>query len=253
MQQWIVRLGRLLAIAGIAAAWELVARLRAVDPEVLPPLSQVLAVLWRLLHDPRFLADIRITAIECVIAFAVVVPLGLLCGFVIGESYRLERALSSPLQLIMTVPKSVFLPVFVLMFGLGLVEKVVFAVVLAFFIVVPTGIAAVHSVSRGLVVATRSFGATRRQVFVHIYVPAMTPLILGGVRLGSIFVVHGVVFAEMYGALDGIGRSILTWGEAFQMDYLFAGVLLVLLFTVVLNESMQAIEGYARARMGPQS
>lgn len=242
MQQRIVRIGRAATIAAIAAAWELVARLHLVDTDVLPPLTHVLAVLWRLLQDPAFLTDIRVTAVECLIAFVLVVPLGLLVGFILGESHRLERALGPPLQLMMTVPKSVFLPVFIFMFGLGLLQKVVFAIVLAFFVVVPSGIAAVHSVSRGLVVASRSFGATRRQIFMHIYIPAMAPLILGGVRLGSIFVVHGVVFAEMYGSVEGIGRSILTWGEAFQMDYLFAGVLLVLLFTVVLNETMQAIE-----------
>jgi ABC-type nitrate/sulfonate/bicarbonate transport system permease component len=58
------------------------------------------------------------------------------------------------------------------------------------------------------------------------------------------------VFAEMYGSTGGIGRSILTWGEAFQMDYLLAAVLLVLVATVVANESIQAVETRMRARMG---
>jgi ABC-type nitrate/sulfonate/bicarbonate transport system permease component len=78
----------------------------------------------------------------------------------------------------------------------------------------------------------------------------MAPLIVGGIRLGLIFVVHGVVFAEMYGSTGGIGRSILTWGEAFQMDYLLAAVLLVLAATVAANESIQAVETRMRARMG---
>ncbi len=73
----------------------------------------------------------------------------------------------------------------------------------------------------------------------------MAPLVVGGARLGLIFVVHGVIFAEMYGATEGVGRSILTWGEAFQMDYLLAAVLLVLLFTVVLNAGMKALENMA--------
>jgi NitT/TauT family transport system permease protein len=248
MRHHVVGIGRVLVIAALAVTWELVSRLHLVDTDVLPPLTHVLAVLWRLLQDPAFLTDIRVTVIECLIAFAVVVPLGLLVGFILGESHRLERALGPPLQLMMTVPKSVFLPVFIFMLGLGLLQKVVFAVVLAFFIVVPSGIAAVHSVPRGLVAAARSFGATRPQIFLHIYIPAMAPLILGAVRLGSIFVVHGVVFAEMYGSVEGVGRSILAWGEAFQMDHLLAAVLLVLLFTVVLNETMQTLERYAGGR-----
>jgi NitT/TauT family transport system permease protein len=188
------------------------------------------------------------TVLECLVAFAIVAPLGLGFGFLIGESRRLERMLGPALQILLTVPKSIFLPVFVLMLGIGFTQKVVFAVAIAFFIVVPTGIAAVHSVPRALVTAVHSFGATRGQIYARVYLPAMAPLILGGIRLGLIFTVHGVIFAEMYGSTEGVGRNILLWGEQFQMDYLFAAVLLVVVFTIVLNELMQLCESYSRAR-----
>ncbi len=250
---WRVRGGQLAILVALAAIWELASRSRAVDPDVLPPLSKVAGILWRLLHDGDFLADLRITAFECLVAFAIVVPLGLLAGFVLGENQKLDRTLGGPLQLMMSVPKSVFLPVFVLMFGIGIAQKVIFAVVLAFFIVVPTGVAAVHSVPRGLVTVARAFGASRGQIYGRIYLPAMAPLVIGGVRLGLIFVVHGVMFAEMYGSTGGIGRSIVTWGEGFQMDYLLAAVLLVLVATVALNETIQAVETRIRARRGAVS
>jgi NitT/TauT family transport system permease protein len=244
----LVRGGRLLAIVAVALAWECAGRSRFVDPDLLPPLSKVVAVLWRLLHDADFLADIRVTLFECVLAFVIVTPLALGCGFVIGERARLERALGPTLQMLLTVPKSVFLPVFVLMLGIGVAQKIVFAVVLTFFIVAPTGIAAVHAVPRGLVVAARAFGATRGQLFTRIYAPAMAPLVLGCVRLAFIFAVHGVIFAEMYGAESGIGRDIVLWGEEFQMDYLLAAVLLVVVFTIAVNALMQLGEAVGRSR-----
>jgi ABC-type nitrate/sulfonate/bicarbonate transport system permease component len=253
MHRWTVRAGRVLTIAAVALAWELAGRLEWVDPDLLPPLSKVLAVLWRLLHDDAFLADIRATALECLVAFAIVAPLGLAFGFLIGESRRLERMLGPALQILLTIPKSIFLPVFVLMLGIGFAQKVVFAVAIAFFIVVPTGIAAVHSVPRALVTAVHSFGATRGQIYTRVYLPAMAPLILGGIRLGLIFTVHGVIFAEMYGSTEGIGRSILLWGEQFQMDYLFAAVLLVVVVTIALNELMQLGESYSRARFNAEA
>jgi NitT/TauT family transport system permease protein len=248
-QAWLVLAGRLAAILVVALAWEVAGRTRWVDPDLLPPLSKVLAVLWRLLHDAQFLADIRVTLLECLIAFAIVTPLALGCGFMIGESQRLERGLGPALQMLLTVPKSVFLPVFVLMLGIGIAQKIAFAVALTFFIVAPSGIAAVHSVPRGLVVAARAFGANRVQLYTRIYMPAMAPLVLGGVRLAFIFAVHGVVFAEMYGAENGIGRNIVLWGEQFQMDYLFAAVLLVVGFTIAVNEMIQLCETWSRSRV----
>jgi NitT/TauT family transport system permease protein len=247
-QTWTVRAGRIMTIVIIALAWEAAGRSGFVDPDLLPPLSKVLSVLWRLLHDPDFITDIRVTALECLTAFFIVTPLALGFGFLVGESQRLERTFGATLQMLLTVPKSVFLPVFVLMLGIGFAQKVVFAIVLTFFIVVPTASAAVHSVPRGLVVAARAFGATRAQLYTRIYVPAMAPLILGGVRLALIFTVHGIVFAEMYGAENGIGRDILLWGEQFHMDYLFAAVLLVVIFTIMCNELMQWCESISRSR-----
>jgi len=248
MRRWSVCAGRLLTLAVIAVLWEAAGRLHWVDPDFLPPLSKVLLSLWRLLHDAQFLTDLRVTVAECLFAFVLVTPLALGCGFMVGESRKLERMLGPALQILLTVPKSIFLPVFVLMLGIGFAQKVVYAIVLTFFIVVPTGIAAVHSVPRGLVVAARAFGATRAQLYTSIYVPAMAPLVLGGMRLGLIFAVHGVVFAEMYGAEHGIGRDIMLWGEQFQMDYLLAAVLLIVVFTVVLNELMQLCENWSRSR-----
>jgi ABC-type nitrate/sulfonate/bicarbonate transport system permease component len=53
----------------------------------------------------------------------------------------------------------------------------------------------------------------------------------------------------MYGAEFGIGRNIMLWGEQFQMDYLFAAVLLVVVFTVALNELMQLGESWSRSQL----
>ena len=77
----------------------------------------------------------------------------------------------------------------------------------------------------------------------------MIPLILGGARLALIFSIHGIIFAEMYASSQGIGRRILDWGKLFQMRPMLATVLLILVVTVLLNESMQLIEARARTRL----
>ena len=240
---------RLLLVGAAALLWEIAGRLAWVDPELLPPLSSIATALWHLLGDQSYRADLWVTLAECILAFIIVTPLGLVSGFLLGERPRLEKTFGPALQLLMTVPKSVFLPVFILLFGIGLQEKVIFAVALAYFIVVPTGIAAVQSVPHGLVTAARAFGASRQQIYRQIYVPAVTPIILGGARLGLIFTIHGIIFAEMYASSEGIGRRILDWGEAFQMRPMLATVLLILAVTVVLNESMQLVENYSRRRL----
>jgi NitT/TauT family transport system permease protein len=152
------------------------------------------------------------------------------------------------LHLLLSIPKSIFLPIFIFAFGIGFLQKVIFAVTLAFFIVVLSGIAAARSVPAGLTTAARSFGATRAQIYLRIYLPAMEPLILEGMRMGLIFTVTGVLLAEMYGSPRGIGRVIFAWGEMFRMRELLAGVLLVVLITILCNEALRSIEEFRRAR-----
>jgi NitT/TauT family transport system permease protein len=253
MNRRIPTLGRFLFVAGVLVLWEAAPRVGLVRPSDLPPLSTILPVLWGLLHQPRFLADLGYTVLEVVIAFLIVAPLALAVGFFLGENERAERVFGPGLNLMIAVPKSVFLPVFILALGIGLTQKVVFAMSLAFFVIVPSAIAAVHSIPKALVTAARSFGAGRWQMYLHIYAPAMAPVVLGGLRLGVILTVFGVLFAEMYASSMGIGRRIFAWGELGEMPQLFAAVLLIVILTASLNAAMQACENYSRSRFALQS
>jgi ABC-type nitrate/sulfonate/bicarbonate transport system permease component len=245
---WLVRLSPLFLLALLACIWEAANRFGWADPRLLPPLSDVLAVLARLLQDQRFLGDLALTAQEIGVAFLIVGPLGLGVGFVIGESEAVNRALGPLLNLLLSIPKSIFLPIFTFAFGIGFLQKVIFAVTLAFFIVVLSGIAAARSVPAGMVQAVRALGATRLQIYFRVYLPAMEPLIVEGLRMAMIFTITGVLLAEMYGAPHGIGRVIFAWGELAKMPELFASVILVVGLTMIFNELMRLVEDIRRAR-----
>jgi ABC-type nitrate/sulfonate/bicarbonate transport system permease component len=245
---WVARGIQVLLLASLAGLWETASHLGWVDPQLLPPLTQIISVLIALLQDERFRGDLLITLGEIAAAFAVVAPLGFTVGFFLGEHRALYRALSPALHLLLAIPKSIFLPIFIFAFGIGFLQKLVFAVTLAFFIVVLSGITAAQSVPPGLVTAARSFGATRSQIYWRIYLPAMEPLILESARTALIFTITGVLLAEMYGASHGIGRLIFAWGEMFRMPELFAGVLLIVGMTVAANETIRTLEDIRRAR-----
>lgn len=245
---WLIRLGPFLFLALVAFFWEAASRLGLIDPRLLPPFSGVVRVLIGLLHDERFRGDLSITLTEIAAAFAIVGPLGLAAGFFLGENPTAYRMLSPLLHLLLSIPKSIFLPIFIFAFGIGLTQKVIFAVTLAFFIVVLNGIAAARSVPAGLVAAARSFGAGRLRIYLSIYLPAMEPLIIEGLRMGLIFAITGVLLAEMYGSARGIGRVIFAWGEMFRLPELLACILLIVVVTVILNEALRTVEDLRRSR-----
>ena len=225
-----------------AGLWEVASRAAWVDPTLLPPLSVVLETLLRLLGDPAFQADLGSTSLAVLVAFAIAAPLGLASGFFVGERLHLGRVVNPIFLFALAVPQSVFLPIFILVFGIGFLAKTVFGITHAYFVIAITTVAAVRSISPDLVLAARAFGASPGQIYRRIYLPAMLPLILTGLRLGMVLNIIGVLLVEMYASRRGLGGILLTWGERSEIQPLLAGILLVSVLTILLNELLRLAE-----------
>ena len=233
---------RFALLAAVLAAWEVLPRAGVVDPRLLPPLGNVLAMLIDLLGRANVQEAIGVSAAEFAVAFAIAVPLGAAIGILIAENEFLGEVFRPMLFYVFSVPKSIFLPMFILAFGIGFQQKVAYAAFSTVFIVIMTATAAVESVRADHLLVARSCGATRAQVIRRVYLPSMLPVLLEALRLSMIFNFTGVLIAEMYASRTGIGQLIESWGENFQMTQLFAGVVLLATAAIVLNETIRWLE-----------
>ncbi len=233
---------QLAIVAGALAAWETASRLGAVNPQLLPPFSTVAVHAAGLLTDPSFLKHLWVTVSEVLLACIIVAPIGVGLGLLLKENEYLGAAFRPFFYFLASVPKSVFLPIFILIFGIGFSQKVAFGVFQAIFVLVIATIAAASSVPAELIRVARANGATNWQLYREVYWPAMLPLILEGARLGVIFNITGVVFAEMYVSRAGVGSKISEWGQSFNIPDLFAGIILVALLSIVVNETLRWYE-----------
>jgi NitT/TauT family transport system permease protein len=233
---------RLALLAIVLAAWELLPRWGVINPLLLPPLSDVLAMLARLLGRPNVQEAVAITASEVIVAFIIAVPLGAAAGIVIAENDYLGQIFKPMLFYVFSIPKSIFLPLFILMFGIGFQQKVAYAAFTTAFVVLMSATAAVESVRADHVMVARSYGATQMQILWRVYVPSMLPVLLEALRISMIFNFTGVMIAEMYASRTGIGHLIANWGENFQMPQLFAGVIVLSAVAILFNEAVRALE-----------
>ena len=183
-----------------------------------------------------------VTAAEVVVAFVIAVPLGALIGVAVAESDYFGEIFKPMLFYVFSVPKSIFLPMFILVLGIGFHQKVAYAVFSTLFIVIMSATAAVESVKPEHVLVARSYGATRRQILLRVYVPSMVPILLETLRIAMIFNFTAVMIAEMYASRTGIGHMIANWGENFQMRQLFAGVILLAVVAILFNETIRWLE-----------
>jgi len=230
------------AILALFALWEGLARLGLVDPSLAPAPSVVAAALVRLAGRPEVLASLGVTAWEVAAAFLLATPLGLGLGFLLAEVPALGALFRPLVNFLFGVPKSIFLPVFILVFGVSIPQKIAFGVFTTIFVLIVGGIAAVQSVPPELITVSWAYGASRAQIAREIYLPAMAPILLESARLGMVFNITAVLLCEIYGARDGIGYRIASWGENLQMPQLYAALVIVAAAAVAVNEALRAVE-----------
>jgi NitT/TauT family transport system permease protein len=233
---------RFALLAAVLAAWELLPRLGVVNAMLLPPLSDVVPMLGDILARPKVHEAIGVSGAEFAVAFVIAVPLGTALGVLAAENDYFGEIFKPMLFYVFSVPKSIFLPMFILVFGIGFQQKVAYAAFSTIFVVIMSATAAVESVKAEHLLVARSYGATRRQILTRVYIPSMTPILLEALRISMIFNFTGVMIAEMYASRTGIGQMISSWGENFQMPQLFAGVVLLATVAIIFNEAIRWLE-----------
>ncbi len=136
-----------------------------VNPRLLPPASDVFVTLWDLIQRPRIQSDIGVTLVEVMTSFAISVPVGVAIGLVIAESRYLSEVFKPLLFFLFSVPKSIFLPLFILAFGISFSQKVAFGFVSSFLTMVICTTAAVESIRNDHITTARSFARRKRRLY----------------------------------------------------------------------------------------
>jgi NitT/TauT family transport system permease protein len=235
-------LARMAIVGAFLCVWEILPRTGAVDPRLLPPLSTVIPMLIDILGRPAIKYDLLTTIVEILVAFCIAAPLGATIGLLVAENDYAGRVLKPLFFFVLSIPKSIFLPMMILIIGIGFWQKVAYGAFSTIFILIMGAAAAVESVRADHLLVARACGASPAQIIARIYVPSMLPILLETMRIAMIFNFTGVILSEMYASRTGIGHLIASWGENFQMPQLFAGVLLIATVSIAFNETIRRLE-----------
>jgi NitT/TauT family transport system permease protein len=185
---------------------------------------------------------IGITLLETVLAFAIGTVLGLGVGLWLALSATASALADPYIKAANAMPRVVLAPIFAVWFGLGIWSKVALGVTLVFFIVFFNVYQGVKEVSPALIANARMLGASRRQLLSHIYLPSATSWVFSSLHtsVGMAFV--GAVVGEYLGSARGVGYLILQAEGAFDINTVFAGILVLTVFALVLDALVSLAE-----------
>jgi NitT/TauT family transport system permease protein len=224
------------------AIWEIAARGFVNSKLFLAAPTQVVAAIGPLWSSGELQVHIYTSAIEFALGYGVACVLGVAFGFLIASSKRCKQALQPWVSGLYATPTVALAPLFILWFGVGIFSKIVVVALLVIFPVIINTETGLRQTPQNLVETVRSFGASRRQIFYMVSLPAALPFIFAGLRLGIGRGLIGVVVAELFGARSGLGQLIQQSAETFNMPALFVGVVVLAVAGIVLTSGFVWLE-----------
>ncbi|KQQ25034.1 sulfonate ABC transporter permease [Methylobacterium sp. Leaf123] len=245
----------------ILVLWQLACTAGLVNPMVLPSPAAVAVRWWAYLapleaYDPEhgswfawlfsgeMLHDAVASLYRVVVGFAVGAGLALPLGLFMGSSDLIYRHINPLMQVLRPIPPIAYIPLSILWFGLGNAPAVFLIAIGAFFPVLMNTIAGVRHVDGIYIRAARSLGASRMTIFRRVILPAATPYILSGARIGigTAFIV--VIVAEMIAVNNGLGFRILEAREYFWSDKIIAGMLTIGALGLVIDMAVSRLNNH---------
>jgi NitT/TauT family transport system permease protein len=244
---------QLVMLAAIFAAWQV-----ATQPGLLPPIVwdnpdraafffgepvKIFKVIWAWFSEGTIYRHLWVTLQETALAFVIGSALGLAVGLWLGLSPTASALFDPYITAMNAMPRVVLAPIFMVWFGLGIWSKVALGVTLVFFIVFFNVYQGVKEVSPVVLNNTVMLGANRRQLLHHVYLPSATSWLFSSLHtsVGMAFV--GAVVGEYLGSASGIGYLIQQAEGAFDINTVFAGILVLTTLALVVDFAVSRVEG----------
>jgi NitT/TauT family transport system permease protein len=233
----VLRAVSLLVTVGI---WEWYGR--SVNPVFLSYPTAILQAVPAMLATGELQRAVIASVQALTVGFLAAVVVGTLLGLLMGRYRLLDYLLDVQVTALYSTPNVALVPLLILWFGLGLPSKIVIVFLAAVFPILVNTYGGVRNVSRGIVEIALVEGASEAQVFSKTIVPASLPFLMTGIRLAVGRAVVGMVVAEMFTAINGLGGSILNYSNAFATDKMFVAIILLVLLGVLLTQAVRQLE-----------
>ena len=198
---------------------------------------------WFTLQFPaEIYSHLLVTLTETLLAFGIGTSLGLGIGLWLALSPLTSAILDPYIKAANSMPRVILAPIFAMWFGLGIWSKVALSVTLVFFIVFFNVYQGVKEVSPVVLANARMLGASRRQLLRAVYLPSATSWVFSSLHTSVGLAFVGAIVGEYLGSARGVGYLILQAEGTFDINTVFAGILVLTAFALVLDTLVGLIE-----------
>jgi NitT/TauT family transport system permease protein len=232
---------RLLSLFVVLAVWEFYGR--RVNPILFTYPTAIARAFLELVATGELQSYMKESLLVLAYASILSVIVGVLVGVMMGRSSMVEWATDIYINALYSMPMVAMVPLIVLWFGFKVPAKVIIVFLFMVFPVLLNTYQGVKDVDRNLQEVARSFCSSERQLWYHLIIPSAIPFIIVGVRLAIGRGLVGMIVAEFYTSVTGLGYMIVRYANALETDKLFVPIVVVMVLGVGLMWFAKWVEG----------
>ncbi|MDE3090385.1 MAG: ABC transporter permease [Chloroflexota bacterium] len=231
---------RLVSLIVVLAVWEVYGR--SVNPILFTYPTAVAQAAVTIIGSGELWTYLSASLLIFVQGLLLSIIVGIPLGVLMARFHLVDTVLEMYINALYSMPTVAIVPLLVLWFGFDAPAKTVIVFLFTVFPLLLNTYQGVKNVEANLLEVARSFCSSERRLWSDVIVPSALPYILVGLRLAIGRGLVGIVIADFYTAISGIGYLIVQYANSFQTAKLFVPIVTLMLLGIVLTELLKALE-----------
>jgi NitT/TauT family transport system permease protein len=241
-------LKKAIPIALFCVVWEVACIVLNIPDYIVPAPHRVVQ---KIIESAHLLYVHSLTSMaEIVLGFVLASICALLCAIAMVHSRRVEAVLEPFLVVSQVIPKVALAPLFIIWFGHGILPKIIIAMLIAFFPVLVNAVVGLRSIDPEILELMESIAANKRQTFWRVRLPNSLPYIFPALKVAALLSIVGAMVGEFVGSDRGLGYLMIIGDVNLDTDLLFASLVVVTVFGMIVYAVIEAFERRIESRYG---
>ena len=221
-----------ITIAVVVALWQMVVGLQYIQPYILPSPSNIIKTL--VLDFRNIMENAETTLYESFVGFFISIVLSFILAIIMDSFHTVKKSLYPILLISQTIPTIAIAPLFIIWFGFGALPKIIVVITVCFFPIVVSLVDGLEKIDVDYINLFHNMKASKLQIFYHLKLPYAMVNFFSGLKIAATYMIMSAIIGEWLGGDSGIGVYMVRAKNAYQLDKVFASILVIVVVSIAI-------------------
>lgn len=234
IEKILVYIVQIIILVGFNILWEYMANKGIINTFIYSSPSRIIKTIVSLYKQNNLFNHIWVTVYETVISFSLATLLGTFIAIILWYSKFLYKVFDPYLTVLNSLPKVALGPIIIIIFGANIRSIVIMALLISIVITISNVYSGFINTDKNKIKLLKSFGANKWQMLRYLIIPSNYHVIINSLKINVGMSMVGVIMGEFLVSKEGIGYLINYGSEVFNLNLVFAGIIILLLVSYLM-------------------